>query len=94
MAKKKEVSKTILDLKREITESKIIIGKEVVLKNLRDGKLSKVYLAGNCSEKIKVDIEYYSGLTKVPVVLLGMDNEELGVFCKKHYFISVLGVKK
>lgn len=94
MAKKKGVSKEIMDLKKEIAEGKVVIGTEMVLKNLKDGKLSKVYLAKNCPEKIKEDIRYYGDLAKVPMVVLDANNEEVGVFCKKHFFISVLGIKK
>ena len=78
--------------KKEI--DKAVIGTEVVLKNLKNKKLSKVYLASNCHEKTKKDIESYSQLVNVPIVMLDINNEELGVFCKKHFFISVLGIKR
>ena len=94
MAKKKEVSKEILGLKKELGEGKVILGTKSVLKNLKTGSLSKVYLASNCPPQVKKDIEYYAGLVKLPVVSLGLDNESLSVLCKKHFFISVLGVKR
>ncbi len=94
MAKKKEVSKEILGLKKEITEGKVILGTKSVLKNLKIGLLSKVYLASNCPPQVKKDIAYYAGLVKLPVVVLKLDNEGLSVLCKKHFFISVLGVKR
>jgi len=94
MAKKKELSKEIMDLKKGLVEGKVLIGREVVLKSLKNKKLSKIYLASNCPEKVKEDIKYYSDLVKVPVIVLSVDNEEIGVLCKKHFFISVLGIKK
>ncbi len=94
MAKKKEISKEILNLKKELEEGVVIIGIKSVLKNLKTGKLSKLYTANNLSEEMKEEVKQYSGLAKVPVVVLEMDNEELGSLCKKHFFISVLGVKK
>ncbi|MBR9683017.1 50S ribosomal protein L30 [Candidatus Woesearchaeota archaeon] len=94
MAKKKEISKEITDLKKELVDDKVLVGKDVVLKNLKNEKLSKIYLASNCPEKTIADIKYYSDLAKVPIVALKLNNEELGVFCKKHFFISVLGIKK
>lgn len=94
MAEKKEISKEILGLKKEIEEGKIVIGKEAVLKNLKDNKLEKIYFANNCPEKMKGEINYYQGLVKIPAAVLEISNEELGVLCKKHFFISVLGVKK
>lgn len=94
MAKKKEISKGILDLKKGLAEGKAVIGTKIVLKDLKDAKLSKIYLASNCPEKVKEDIEYYGSLVKVPIIVLSVDNEEIGVLCKKHFFISVLGIKK
>jgi ribosomal protein L30E len=94
MAKKKEVSKEIMDMKKELAEGKAVVGTETVLKSLKGGKLNKVYLSSNCPDGVKKDVEYYSSLVKVPVVFLKMNNEEIGVLCKKHFFISVLGVKK
>ncbi|HHF42166.1 MAG TPA: 50S ribosomal protein L30 [Candidatus Aminicenantes bacterium] len=94
MAKKKEVSKEVSELKKEIKEGKVILGANRVLKELKAGSLSKVYLAKNCPSEMKKDIEYYSRLENIPLQPLNLDNEEVGILCKKHFFISVLGVKK
>lgn len=94
MRKKKKISKEEQELRKEIEEGRVIRGSKSVIKSLKKGLLSKVYLANNCPSSIKEDIEYYARLGKVPLIFLEMNNEELGVFCKKHFFISVLGVKK
>ncbi|MFH1682890.1 MAG: ribosomal L7Ae/L30e/S12e/Gadd45 family protein [Candidatus Woesearchaeota archaeon] len=93
MAKRK-VSKELSELKKELEDGKVILGMESVTKNLKKGNLSKVYLASNCPEKFKDDINYYSELAKVPITVLEIDNEGIGVICKKHFFVSVLGVKR
>ena len=91
--KKKEISEEIKLLKtRVVTEKKAVIGTERVLKELRTRKLQKVFLASNCPDKIKKDVQYYAQLAEVPVMELKMDNEELGVFCKKNFFVSVIGI--
>lgn len=94
MAKKKEISKEILDLKKGLAEGKAVVGAKTVLRDLKDDKLGKIYLASNCPKEIEEDIRHYSDLVKVPVIVLDVDNEEIGVLCKKHFFISVLGIKK
>jgi ribosomal protein L30E len=94
MAKKKEVSQEIIDLKKELEDKRVIFGTKQSLKLLKDGLLNKAYLANNCSVEIKEDIVYNAGLARVQVIMLKMDNEELGSLCKKHFFVSVLGVKK
>ena len=93
MAKKKEVSPEIKDLKEDLIQGKTIIGTDQVIKSLKNGKLEKIYLASNSPDKITKDIDYYSELAKVPIIKLDLNNEELGVLCKKHFFISVIGIK-
>ena len=80
--------------KNKIIEGKAIIGQERVLKELKTKNLSKILLAKNCSPKLKEDITYYAKLANVPVIELRQSNEELGVLCKKNFFISVAGIKE
>ncbi len=93
MAKKKEVIEDVRDLKAKLVEGKAIIGTQRVLKALKTGSLKTVYLAKNCPQKTKEDIVYYAGLCEAPVVTLEQTNEELGTFCKKNFFVSVLATQ-
>jgi uncharacterized protein len=81
-------------LKAKVEAGKAVIGKEQVLKQLRTKSLNKVYLASNCPKDLKADLTHYAKLTKTAVVELDLDNEELGLFCKKNFFIAVLGTKE
>ena len=92
MAKKKEINEEIKLLKAKVQEDKAIIGTDRVVKELRKKSLSKVFLSSNCPDNTKSDIQHYADLVKVPVVQLDLNNEELGVVCKKEFFISVLGI--
>lgn len=78
------------DLKAKLQEGKVIVGKERVLKHLREKSLAKVFLASNCPKDLKEDLVNFAKLVKVPVVELTLNNEELGLFCKKNFFIAVL----
>ena len=91
MAIKKD-EKEAKDIKTDILSGKAVIGKEAVLKSLKNNKLSRVYLASNCPDELKKDIEYYSKLTGTKVIVLDKDNEELGILCKKNFFVSILGI--
>ena len=75
----------------KIQEGKVIIGIDRVLKALKDKKLHAVFIAKNCPATIKKDLSYYAKLVQVPIIELEMGNEELGIFCKKNYFVSVVG---
>ncbi|MEK6835447.1 MAG: ribosomal L7Ae/L30e/S12e/Gadd45 family protein [Nanoarchaeota archaeon] len=79
------------DLKQALKENKAIIGAQRVLKNLKTGKLTNVYLASNCPNTIKDDVNHYAKLYNIKVNELKESNEELGTICKKPFSIAVLG---
>ncbi len=80
-------------LKEEAQSKKVIVGTDLVLKGLRAGRIGKVFLARNCPAKTKEDVLYYAGLAKIPVVHLEQNNEEIGVLCKKNFFVSVVAIR-
>ena len=84
------LEKDMKDLKAKLQDGKVIVGKERVLKHLREKTLAKVFMASNCPKNLKEDITHFAALTKVPVIELDLNNEELGLFCKKNFFIAVL----
>jgi ribosomal protein L30E len=91
MAKKQE---SLSDIKKEIKSKKTAIGTNSVLKNLKLKNIEKIYIASNCSDKARKDIEKYSKIMNVPLVFLKQPNDELGIVCKKQYSISMLGILK
>ncbi|MBD3309681.1 50S ribosomal protein L30 [Candidatus Woesearchaeota archaeon] len=93
MAKKitKDVSAEIKGL---LKEGKLVIGTSSVLKGLRSGRISRVFVSSNCPADVKEDIDNYSKLAGAEIVQLKYPNEELGDMCKKPFSISVLGVSK
>ena len=82
---------TIADLKKALKEKKLIFGTNEIIKQLKIGKLAKVFIASNCPEKIQNDVLYYSKLAKAEIVLLEEANEEIAIICKKPFSITVLG---
>jgi len=84
----------ISEIRKLLKEKKMIIGTQRTLKNLKLGKIKKVYLSSNCSEKAKESIAHYSELSKASVVKLKYPNDELGLLCKRSFSISVLSVPK
>ena len=88
------MTNSITEIKKALKEGKAIIGTEKTLKNLKLGKVSKVFLTSNCPSSVKKDVKYYSKLAKAEVVQLKQPNDELGALCKKPFSISVLSVAK
>lgn len=71
--------------------SNALIGKKLVLANLKLGKVKKVLISSNCPESLKKDVQYYAGLSKAEILQLDIPNDEIGVVAKKLYSISILG---
>ena len=79
------------ELKLKVQLEKLVVGTDRVLKLLRVRGVEKVFLAANCPVKVRDDVTRYAALVHIPVVTLPQTNEELGIFCKRHFFISVIG---
>ena len=88
----KELSTESKLLRTKLQEGKVVIGRESVMKHLKSGRLSQAFVAQNCPAKVQEDVAYYAKLAKVPFAVLSYNNEDLGVFCKKNFFVSVLGI--
>ena len=91
MAKKTEKSATD-EIKNNLKTDKLVIGTDKTVKLLKLGKLVKVFVAENTAELVENDLDYYSKINNVEVSKLNIDNEELGVLCKKPFSISVMGL--
>lgn len=82
------------EIRKLIAAKKAVLGTEQAIKQLKAGKLVKVYLASNCAPKTRETIKRYCSLGKVECSELSLPSEEVGVSCKKLFSISVIGVLK
>ncbi len=82
------------EIRKLLAEKRLVIGTERTMKLVRLGKLAKVYLSSNCPPKLKEDLNRYCGMSGIECQDLGVPNEELGVWCKKPFAISIVGVLK
>lgn len=94
MAKKQVIDENIALVKKAIEDSKIIIGTDETVKELKKGNLVKIFLSSNCPEDVKTSIEEYAELTGTEVVQLAYPNDEFAVLCKKPFPISLVGIMK
>jgi len=92
MPRKKSITST--EIKKLIKAKDLIIGTERTIKNLKLGKVEKVIISSNCTENVINDLRYYAGLSKTETIRVNYPNDELGVICKKPFFISVLSIMK
>ena len=82
------------EIRNILEKGKGIIGSKVIIKKLNQKLISKIFIAKNCKEEIKNDIEKLAKISEVEIVSLDMKNDELGTFCRKPFHISVVGVLK
>ncbi len=94
MAMNKEIDKNIEEILKCIDTDKAIIGLDVTLKKLRNGKISKIFLSATAPETAKKDLAYYAGIANVDIVELAYPSDEFGALCKKPFSISVIGILK
>lgn len=81
------------EIRKAMSNKKLIIGRDRVLKALRAKELTKIVLSKNCEERLQETIEKFASLASIEVVIVDMSNKELGIVCKKPFFVSTLGLK-
>ncbi len=82
------------DIKKLLTSQKILFGKDEVLKNIRKGLITKVFVASNCPEDVMKDLSKYSKLSGFEVLDTKVPNDDLGSVCKKPFSIAIIGLLK
>jgi len=92
MAKDKVLDKSVEEIKKHLSEKRIVIGAETTVKQLKQGRLDAVFLCSNLPQAVKDDLAHHCGLSKTRLIQLEQSNEELGVICKKPFPISMCGV--
>ena len=89
MAKKTVVDKNVQEIRKLLKEDRIVIGTDIGLKNLKLGKVEKIFLASNYDNK---EIKDLAKISKVDVVVVKQANDDLGTLCRKPFAISMLSV--
>lgn len=82
------------EIKKMLKAGHVILGTERAVKNLRLGRIDKVFLSANCPARVEKNLNYYAGLSGAELHKLDYPNDELGIICKKPFSISVLAVLK
>jgi large subunit ribosomal protein L30e len=77
-----------------VKTGKVIFGAESTIKNAQTGKAKLIVISANCPAEVRGDIEYYSGLSGVNVVVYKGTSIDLGMACKKPFTVSALTVKE
>ncbi|MGE5556236.1 MAG: 50S ribosomal protein L30e [Methanocella sp.] len=77
-----------------VKTGKVSFGSNVALQNAKTGKAKMIVLASNCPQHIKEQIEYYGGISKVPVITYKGTSMDLAEVCSKLFIISAMSIKE
>jgi len=77
-----------------VKTGKVLFGAGNALKSAKVGRARLIILASNCSVDVREDIEYFSGLSEVPVVIYNGSSIDLGAACGKPFMVSALTVRE
>ena len=76
-----------------VKTGKILFGANNAVKCVKTGRAKLVLLAANCPKSIREDIEYYSKLSAIPVIIYNGTSIDLGAACRKPFIVSALTVR-
>jgi len=77
-----------------VKTGKVLFGAGSALKGAKAGRAKLIVLASNCPMDVREDIEYFCGLSEVPVVIYNGSGIDLGAACGKPFVVSVLTVRE
>lgn len=83
----------IAKIKKALDEQRIVIGYQETVEAVNDGSATEVYVAKNTPGDKLTTLRDLAGLKEIPVSVLELGNDEVGVICKKPFSIGVLALK-
>jgi large subunit ribosomal protein L30e len=87
----------VIDINKAIATTvktgKVLFGANNAMKSVKTGRAKLFLLAANCPKRIREDIEYYSKLSAIPVIIYNGTSIDLGAACGKTFIVSVLTVR-
>lgn len=81
-------------LRKSLQNEKVRVGQNTVLKILKQGKASVVFLAKNCTPELRDRVLRYANISGIKVVELDATAEDIGSICKKQFSINILATEK
>lgn len=88
----------MIDVDKAITTAvktgKVSLGAASAVQNAQTGKVKLIILASNCPKDVRGDVEYYSKLSKVPMIIYKGTSLDLAAVCGKPFSVSALSIRE
>lgn len=82
------------ELKKIAEKSKVVFGTNQIIKKLKQGKLTKVFIASNIPKNIEDDIRYNASISKTDIEKVNIPNDEFGIIFKRPHVLLTMGILK
>jgi large subunit ribosomal protein L30e len=77
-----------------VKTGKVSFGANSAVQNAQTGKAKLIVLAANCPKEVRDDVERYSKLSKLPVIIYKGSSLDLAATCGKPFSISALSIRE
>ena len=77
-----------------VKTGKVLFGSDSAIKNAKTGKAKIIVVAANCPKSEKEDIEHYSKLSSVPLIVYKGSTLDLAATCGKPFSVSALSIRE
>jgi large subunit ribosomal protein L30e len=77
-----------------VKTGKVSFGANSAVQNAQTGKAKLIVLAANCHKEVRDDVERYSMLSKLPVIIYKGSSLDLAATCGKPFSISALSIRE
>jgi|TARA_Y100000310_G_scaffold339954_1_gene434262 ribosomal protein L30E len=81
---------SVVELRKVLSSKNVVFGTNQTIKNIKCGKVKRVFLASNCPAATKKTFEEYKKVNDFEIIQLDDPGEELMLLCKKNFPIIVL----
>ncbi len=75
-----------------VKTGKVTIGSKKTIEEIKKGKPKMVVIASNCPESIKSEIQYYTQLSNIPLLVFTGNSWELGSICDRLHMVAALAI--
>lgn len=75
-----------------VKTGKVTIGSKKTIEDIKKGKPRIVIVASNCPENIKSEIQYYTKLSNIPLLVYAGNSWELGSVCERLHMVAALAI--
>jgi large subunit ribosomal protein L30e len=88
----------VIDVEKAISTAaktgKVSYGADSAVNNAKTGRSKLIILASNCPQSTRQNVEYYSGLSNVPLITYRGSSMDLAALCGKPFSVSALSIRE